>query len=69
MHVWCTDQAVLSQIRDPASITDPLAGRTRRPPDERGHGLRVVNEVCDLVELRTGPAGTTVRMHMSLRDP
>jgi len=20
--------------------------------------------VCDLVELRTGPAGTTVRMHM-----
>jgi hypothetical protein len=31
-----------------------------------GHGLRVVNQVCDLVELRTGPWGTAIRMRMDL---
>jgi anti-sigma regulatory factor (Ser/Thr protein kinase) len=69
MHIWRTDEEILCQIRDQGWITDPLAGRTRQPPDERGHGLWVVNQVCDLVELRTGPAGTTVRMHMSIREP
>ena len=69
MHIWHTGAEILCQIRDQGWITDPLAGRIRRPPDERGHGLWVVNQVCDLVELRTGPAGTTFRLHMSLRDP
>jgi len=69
MHIWHTGEEILCEISDQGWITDPLAGRTRRPPDERGHGLWVVNQVCDLVELRTGPAGTTVRMHMSIREP
>jgi anti-sigma regulatory factor (Ser/Thr protein kinase) len=69
MHIWHTGEEVLCQIRDQGWITDPLAGRTRRPPDERGHGLWVVNQVCDLVEQRTGRAGTTIRMHMSIREP
>jgi anti-sigma regulatory factor (Ser/Thr protein kinase) len=68
-QIWHTDDEILCQIRDEGWITDPLAGRTRQPPDERGHGLWVVNQVCDLVELRTGPAGTTIRMHMSRREP
>ena len=69
LHVWHSATEVLCQIRDQGWITDPLAGRRRRAPDERGHGLRVVNEVCDLVELRTGRAGTTVRLHMRLTEP
>jgi len=69
MHIWHTGEEILCQIRDQGWITDPLAGRTRRPPDERGHGLWVVNQVCDLVEQRTGPAGTTIRMHMGIREP
>jgi anti-sigma regulatory factor (Ser/Thr protein kinase) len=50
-----------------ASIADPLAGR-RRPDPHRpsGRGLWMINQVCDLVELRSGPDGTTVRLHMSL---
>ena len=55
-------------MQDQGWIADPLAGRVRRAPDSRGHGLFLVNQVCDLVELRTGQAGTTVRMHMSLGD-
>jgi anti-sigma regulatory factor (Ser/Thr protein kinase) len=68
MHIWHTGEEILCQIRDQGWITEPLAGRIRRPPDERGHGLWVVNQVCDLVELRTGQAGTTVRMHMRIRE-
>jgi anti-sigma regulatory factor (Ser/Thr protein kinase) len=66
LHVWCDDQEVLCQLHDQGWITDPLAGRVRHSPESRGHGLFLVNEVCDLVELRTGREGTTVRLHMRL---
>ena len=64
LHVWPTPEEIVCQVDDQGEITDPLAGRVRHGPDDRGHGLWLVNQVCDLVELRTGPAGTTVRMHM-----
>jgi anti-sigma regulatory factor (Ser/Thr protein kinase) len=69
VHIWHSGEEILCQIQDQGWITDPLAGRIRQPPEERGHGLWVVNQVCDLVELRTGRSGTTVRMHMSIREP
>ena len=68
LQVWHDEAEVLCQVRDQGWITDPLAGRVKQPPDGRGHGLFLVNQVCDLVELRTGRDGTTVRMHMSLVD-
>jgi anti-sigma regulatory factor (Ser/Thr protein kinase) len=64
IHVWHTGAEVLCQVHDSGRITDPLAGRVRHGPDDRGHGLWLANQVCDLVELRSGDAGTTVRMHM-----
>jgi anti-sigma regulatory factor (Ser/Thr protein kinase) len=62
--IWHTDAEIVCQLHDSGQITDPLAGRVRHGPDDRGHGLWLVNQVCDLVELRSGGAGTTVRMHM-----
>ena len=64
LQVWDDDEEILCQTHDTGWITDPLAGRVRTGPESRGHGLFVVNQVCDLVELRTGRAGTTVRLHM-----
>jgi anti-sigma regulatory factor (Ser/Thr protein kinase) len=64
LHIWHDEQEVLCQLHDEGWITDPLAGRVRHSPESRGHGLFLVNQVCDLVELRTGQAGTTVRLHM-----
>jgi anti-sigma regulatory factor (Ser/Thr protein kinase) len=64
IHVWHTAGEILCQVHDTGRITDPMAGRVRRGPDGRGHGLWLVNQVCDLVELRSGAAGTTVRLHM-----
>jgi anti-sigma regulatory factor (Ser/Thr protein kinase) len=66
LHVWRNGSELLCQLQDEGWITDPLAGRRRRPAIEPGHGLWLVNQVCDLVEVRTSRAGTTVRLHMSL---
>jgi anti-sigma regulatory factor (Ser/Thr protein kinase) len=65
LRVWQTDAEVLCQVEDPGHIRDPLAGY-RRPADATtgGQGLWLVNQVCDLVEIRTGALGTTIRLHM-----
>jgi anti-sigma regulatory factor (Ser/Thr protein kinase) len=67
-RVWHTRSEILCQVEDQGWIADPLAGRRRRPATEPGHGLWLVNQVCDLVELRSGQAGTTVRLHMRLAE-
>jgi anti-sigma regulatory factor (Ser/Thr protein kinase) len=63
--LWRHDGEVICQVSDHGWINDPLAGR-RRPPEASGLGLWVVNQVCDLVELRSSRHGTTVRTHMRL---
>jgi len=68
LRVWHTEQEILCQVQDHGWMTDPLSGQRRRPADEPGHGLWVVHQVCDLVEVRTGEAGTTVRLHMRLGE-
>jgi anti-sigma regulatory factor (Ser/Thr protein kinase) len=68
LRVWHTGLEILCQVEDEGWITDPLAGRRRRPAAEPGHGLWLVNQVCDLVELRSGQDGTTVRLHMRLSE-
>lgn len=66
LQVWHDDNEIVCQAHDRGWIADPLAGRVRQSPESRGHGLFLVNQVCDLVELRTGRAGTTIRLHMRL---
>ena len=68
LRIWHTAQEVICQVSDRGWITDPLAGRVHRPAEEHGQGLWVVNQECDLVELRSGPAGTTIRLHMRRPD-
>lgn len=65
LRVWHRVGEVVCQIEDGGYISDLLAGRRRRPADQQGgHGLWLVNLVCDLVERRTGPTGTMTRLHM-----
>jgi anti-sigma regulatory factor (Ser/Thr protein kinase) len=70
LTIWVTDDAIICQVQDQGQITDPQAGMVRPAPDARGggRGLWVVYQVCDQVEITTGQAGTTVRVHM-LRSP
>jgi anti-sigma regulatory factor (Ser/Thr protein kinase) len=63
--IWHTSEEVICQVQDQGWITDSLAGRQRHSPEESGHGLWVVNQMCDLVEIRTSQAaGTIIRLHM-----
>jgi len=67
LRIWHDAREIVCQLQDKGTITDPLAGR-RRPADDAmgGHGLWLVHQVCDLVEIRSGSAGTTIRLHMNL---
>jgi anti-sigma regulatory factor (Ser/Thr protein kinase) len=68
LSVWRDRSTVVCEVSDGGWIADPLAGR--RPPlgDCAGRqGLWVVNQLCDLVQIRTGPDGSTVRLSMRLR--
>jgi anti-sigma regulatory factor (Ser/Thr protein kinase) len=67
LDMWQEDREIICMIRDKGTITDPLAGR-RRPGlgGLNGHGLWLVHQVCDLVELRSDSSGTTIRLHMAI---
>jgi anti-sigma regulatory factor (Ser/Thr protein kinase) len=65
IRVWQEPGAVVCDIADRGVITDPLVGRW--PPDTRVEGRRglwLVNQLCDLSELRSDESGTTLRLHM-----
>lgn len=65
LRIWQEGVTVLCEVRDDGYITDPLVGR-RTPGfgDEASRGFWVVNQLCDLVQVRSSPAGTVVRMHV-----
>ena len=67
LKIWYDTDEIVCQLQDEGVITDPLAGR-RRPSLEAmgGHGLWIVNQVCDEVEMRSDETGTTIRLHMDL---
>lgn len=70
LSLWQAGGELICQLHDSGCIDDPLAGRRSPNRDHPGgQGLWLVNQVCDLVELRTGADGTVVRLHMRLASP
>lgn len=66
LRLWTEPDTVLGEVSDTGSITDPLAGRRRPAPEQAGgRGLWIANQVCDLVQIRSGPGATVVRVHMA----
>jgi predicted small metal-binding protein len=64
VRVWREQSALLCQVDDPVVLDDPLVGRsTTMPTDGPERGIRLANELCDLVQVRSGAAGTAVRLH------
>jgi anti-sigma regulatory factor (Ser/Thr protein kinase) len=65
LRAWREDASLVFEVRDCGVIEDPLVGRLR-PADaqEGGWGLYIAQQVCDLVQLRSGRDGTVVRLHM-----
>lgn len=67
LRIWATDEALLCEISDGGQIVDPLAGR--RLPDAcatGGRGLWLVNQLCELVQIRSDERGTRIRLSAAL---
>lgn len=65
LRLWQENGTLLTEVEDRGLIEEPLVGRVR--PDisqEGGRGLWLANQLCDLVQIRSGPAGTVVRLHV-----
>jgi anti-sigma regulatory factor (Ser/Thr protein kinase) len=66
LRIWEQGRSLICEIEDAGRIDKPLVGRERPTADqERGFGLWLVNQLCDLVQVRTFKAGSVVRLHMA----
>jgi anti-sigma regulatory factor (Ser/Thr protein kinase) len=66
LRAWRDELAVHCEVEDTGRLDDPLLGRTRpTPAQEYGRGLWLVHQLCDLVQLRSGPGGTVARVSMA----
>jgi len=67
-RVWSEGSNLLCEVSDSGEIRSPMAGRVKPAPDQvGGRGLWVVNQICELVQLRSGSGGTVVRIHTRRR--
>lgn len=66
-RVWRDGHDVIGEVMTATRIEDPLAGlRTPDPANVDGRGLWLINQVCDLVEVRSDGEGAHLRMHVGL---
>jgi anti-sigma regulatory factor (Ser/Thr protein kinase) len=64
LRIWRDGEAVVCEVRDRGYICDPLIGRVRPSPEAGGgRGVWMINQLCDLAQVRSSTAGTVVRMH------
>jgi anti-sigma regulatory factor (Ser/Thr protein kinase) len=63
LAMWTEPVAAVVEFSDAGRVTDPLIGRLMPSLEqEGGRGVYLVNQLCDLVQLRSSPDGTTVRI-------
>jgi hypothetical protein len=62
VQIWSQPHALICEVVDDTVIDDVLLGR-QVPIDDKHDGLWHANQLCDLVQMRSSSAGTTVRVH------
>jgi anti-sigma regulatory factor (Ser/Thr protein kinase) len=67
LRLWREDDLLVCEVRDRGRVRDPLVGR-RTPQQGQigGWGVWIAHQVCDLVQLRSGPDGTVVRLFVQV---
>ncbi|HEV3045808.1 MAG TPA: sensor histidine kinase [Solirubrobacteraceae bacterium] len=66
---WREHGSLVCEVRDGGTIDAPLIGRRRPAADQTsGRGVWLVNQLCDLVQIRSGGGQTVVRVHKRLAD-
>jgi anti-sigma regulatory factor (Ser/Thr protein kinase) len=67
LRIWREPDALICEVADAGRIDQPLAGRERPlAAQSGGRGLWIVNQLCDLAQIRCFEAGSVVRLHMHL---
>jgi anti-sigma regulatory factor (Ser/Thr protein kinase) len=67
LRLWSDASSVVADVSDSGRIEDPLAGRVLpHPSAERGRGLWLANQFCDLVQIRAYRDGGVVRVRLDL---
>jgi anti-sigma regulatory factor (Ser/Thr protein kinase) len=65
LRLWREHGTLIAEVEDGGRIEEPLVGRLRPGiTQEGGRGLWMANQLCDLVQIRSGEAGTVVRLHL-----
>jgi hypothetical protein len=66
IRYWQEETAMIGEIADHGTVHDPMIGRGPGPgpfsPRERA--IRLSHELCDLVQIRSRPTGSTIRIHV-----
>ena len=66
LRIWEEPDGLVCEVRDGGHIKKPLIGREAPALGQLGgHGVWLVNLVCDLVQVRSSEDGSTVRVKMS----
>ncbi len=68
LRLWTGPRTILCEVSDTGvGLRDPLAGRLPSGRSTaRGRGLWLAGQLCDVLEVRSDSAGTTVRLHLIL---
>ena len=65
LRVWREPGVLICEVSDLGRLDQPLVGRERPlGAQSEGRGLWLVNQLCDLVQIRCFPTGSVVRAHM-----
>ncbi|HEX2053511.1 MAG TPA: sensor histidine kinase [Actinomycetota bacterium] len=67
LRFWSEGGDVVLEVIDGGLFDEPLAGRRApNPLQEGGRGMWIVNQLCDLVQIRTLVTGSVIRIRMSV---
>jgi anti-sigma regulatory factor (Ser/Thr protein kinase) len=67
LRMWTQDGALVCEFSDDGLMADPLVGQLRPSNRLGGRGLWIVNQLSDLVQIRSAPGqGTRIRIWIDL---
>ncbi len=64
LRIWREPEALICEVLDSGRFEDPMVGRVRPSTAHDSKGLWLVNNLCDLVQIRSGEDGSAIRLHM-----
>jgi anti-sigma regulatory factor (Ser/Thr protein kinase) len=68
LRLWVTASGITGEVHDAGRMAVPFPGMVAPPPSgERGRGLWLASELCDVLQVWSDPAGTVVRLLMEHR--